>query len=514
MTPASQIKQLRPYQEEATRACFDAWRDGAKNIVAVLATGTGKTFFAARMIEQVVEKSGKKVLWLAHRSELIEQAERTIRDLGLGTAVEMADETTGNALFDFQVAIASVQTLSQDKRLARFDPSEYALVVMDECHHGVSVTYRKILTHFADCKVLGLTATPYRTDKVGLNNVFEKVAFEYPILQGISEGYLCPIISHQVQVQDLHLESVKIKKGEFDEKEITELLMAEKNLRGMVQPTLDIAGSRPTIVFCTNVAHAEAITACFNRVAEKPVAVIVHGALNAQDRAMAFRRFETGQCQYLVNVGVATEGYDHPPTACVALFRPLKSLGLLCQMIGRGTRIAPGKGNALVLDFVGAAGSVRTLNAIDVLDGTLVDDTTKKKAQKYAEEGDDIVSALQKAKQDIAKMRQVDAKIHTGYKTTAFNLFNIFAIPDCKGLYGGEPLTGKQRDMLIRAGVEIERGLEKGEASRLIAEIVRRREGNLATLKQAKHLARNGFADAWEVSFKEASERLNKLWNK
>lgn len=508
-------KTLRPYQIEAQTEAFNSWREGFRSILLVMATGTGKTVTCGEIISKVVKKTAKKVLFLAHRKELIAQAYKTFDDMGLQPAVEMAEETTLARLEDFSVVVGSVQTLSSPRRLERFVRDDFVLIVIDESHHATSVTYRKVVDFFPGVKVLGLTATPYRTDKVGLKNVFDKVAFQYPIQQGIEEGFLCPIISKQVKVDSLHLDSLEVKKGEFDESQITEMLIEQETLQQMVRPTIELMEKRPTIVFCNDVAHATAITQCFQSILGPRSAVLVHGALNHIDRSRAFTRFESGESQYLINVQVCTEGYDHPPTAGIALFRPMKSLGLLCQCCGRGTRIHPGKENCVILDYVGASDSVQTVNVLDVLDGTIIDGKTKKKALKLTDAGIDAMEALKRAKKEIADERAQEQKLKASmsvvYKTTASNMLELFGLPSSKGLFGGERATGKQIALIEKNGIQVDRGFEKGEAMKLIGSIFDRRKEGLCTVKQAKFLASKGVQDAWEMKFEDASKLIGSL---
>jgi superfamily II DNA or RNA helicase len=507
------MKSLRPYQQTAIDESFSAWSEGAKNILLVMATGTGKTFVGANIIEKAQRLTGKKTLFLAHRSELIQQARTVFSQQGLQPVVEMAGETHFGTLYQHKVVVGSVQTCSQPKRLQKFDPVDYGLVIVDEAHHATASTYRRILDHFKNSRVLGLTATPFRHDKIGLKNVFQKVAFQYPIQEGINDGHLCRIESKSVNVASLHLENVQVVRGEFAEDEITQLLMQEETLQQMVVPTIELAENRPTIVFCSDVEHATAITECFNRTLErgKPRATLLHGSMNTVDRRESLNSYETGKAQFIVNCQVLTEGYDYPPTACVALFRPMRSLGMLAQMVGRGTRTYPGKANCLILDFVGAEDTVETVNVLDVLDGTVINSETKKLAKEYAAGGMDAIDALKEAKFQIAKLSQMRARMQARYKATASNMLALFGISSVKGLYGGELVTEKQAKLLKNNGIEVDKDFEKGEAMRLISEVIRRREAGLCTIKQARFLENHGVSNSWELTFPDASTRIGAI---
>jgi superfamily II DNA or RNA helicase len=385
-------------------------------------------------------------------------------------------------------------------------------ILVHNCHHATADTYRRILKHFSGAKILGVTATPNRHDEIGLKNVFETCAFQYSIQDGIRDGYLCPVRGKQVVCEDLKLEQVKVVAGDFSASELEEMLMQESVLQEMVLPTIEHAGDRPTIVFTPSVNHAHAIAGCFNRV-KNDSATVVDGRMNNETRSQNLKDFEEGKFQFIVNVGVLTEGYDHPPTACIALFRPTRSLGLLAQMIGRGTRICDGKTDCVVLDFVGVDRTVKTMNVLDVLDGSILSEQEKQKALEFQEEGDDAMEALDKAKKFVADLDSIKAKMRALTTSNAFDVLQMFAVPSVKGKYGGDLATLKQREYLIKKGLLVPPTMEKGEASKLIEKFVKRQEQGLATFKQLKYLKSLGYKDNFveTLSFAEAGELIGKM---
>jgi len=460
-----------------------------------MATGLGKTVVFAEIAKRVFRKTQKPILVLAHRSELIEQAAATLESFGLDCSTEQA-ESRISFLENHHVITASVSSLSQKDRLKQFPADYFSLIITDECHHAPMPSYRGIYAHFADTKHLGVTATPLRSDKIGLKNIYQSVAFQYDIAKGIEAGFLCKIHGKQIRVEGLELEKIKLSNGDFSRDELDELLMRDKVLQRMVLPTVEHAGNRPTIVFTQSVAHAKAITDAFNRTAAgKDVAVSVDGKTDPLTRRSRIESFKRGEVQFIVNVGVLTEGFDHPPTACIALFRPTKSLSLLAQMVGRGTRLADGKTDCLVLDFVGVNNTVKTLNVLDVLDGTILSEREKQVAQKLVDEGEDATSAVEKAKSEVAKLEALEIRWKAISSSNPFDLMKLFAVPSRKGLYGGGLATFVQRSLLELKGIKTPAKLERGEAELLLKELDRRSREGLASFKQIKALKKLGYND-------------------
>lgn len=501
------MHELRPYQKEAVNAIKEQFASGNKSTLLVMATGTGKTRCFTELAKDTVKK-GKRVLALAHRSELLQQAKVSFENAQMSVGVEKAD-SKGFGLFN--TVVASVQSLSRPDRLACYPRDYFDFIITDEAHHATAESYRRIYEHFNGAFHLGVTATPNRHDEIGLRNIYQSCSFQYPIQEGIKDGFLCNIVGKQVRVDGLKLESIKVVAGEFSQPELDEMLRLESVLKAMVLPTIEYAGDRPTIVFTPGVEHAHEIAACFNRTAERTVAVAVDGKMDDLSRSTALNQFETGQVQFLVNVGICTEGYDHPPTGCIALFRPTRSLGLLAQMIGRGTRIAPGKTDCLVLDFVGVDNTVRTMTVMDVLDGTVLNDAEHSKAQELQESGLNAVEALKEAKTFVAQLDAIKAKMIALSTSNAFDVLRMFAVPNCKGLFGGDLATEKQVAYLEYKGIKCRPDLQKGEASKLIETCIKRQEKGLATFKQLRYLRKLGHKDSFieNTTFAEASSLIN-----
>ena len=378
---------LRPYQQDAIGGITKA-HEGGHIPLCVMATGTGKT----HVFVEYAKTTRSRVMIVAERSEIVLQAREKIDSVGETVGVEMGQMTVQEMIWGRpRFVCASIQTLNSvrrgQRRMNKFDWNSFSLLVIDEAHHAVSPSYRRLIdlarTENPDILVLGVTATPDRLDKQGMNKVFTKVAYKYEMLQAINDGYLCPISQRLVTVKSLDFSDVKTAQGDLSIGDLDRVMRYEKNLHGVVMPTLEISGDRQTLIFASSIKHAERMAEIINR--HKPdQAVIITGKLEADERAARFERFKTGDAQYLVNVQVATEGWDCPPVSCIAIARPTKSRALYTQMVGRGTRpIVPvtastadgrkaqiresNKPNCIVLDFVGNSAKHQLVSAFDLV---------------------------------------------------------------------------------------------------------------------------------------------------
>ena len=175
--------ELRPYQKEAKEAIFEQWDSGVLKTLLVLPTGCGKTVVFAKVTEECV-RQGDRVLILAHRGELLEQAaDKLMKTTGLGCALEKAESSCQGSWF--RVVVGSVQTLMREKRLNSFDPFYFNTIIIDEAHHCISDSYQRVLQHFPHAHVLGVTATPDRGDMRNLGVYFESLAYEYTLPKAI-----------------------------------------------------------------------------------------------------------------------------------------------------------------------------------------------------------------------------------------------------------------------------------------------------------------------------------------
>jgi superfamily II DNA or RNA helicase len=494
---AQSIPDLRPYQTAAIEAVRDRFGEGDRSTLLILPTGTGKTVIFAEAARLAVARGGR-VLVLAHRGELLDQALGKLHAVGVDAAVEQAGRRAGDA----RVVVASVQTLRR-ARLAAWTSDAFSLVVVDEAHHAPAGTYRAILDHFERAFVLGVTATPDRLDGAAMGEVFDSVAFRYELRDAIRDGWLARVEAQRVRLE-VNLDGVHTRAGDLDLGELEREYGTEAAVAAVVTPLRELAGDKRTILFAVSVKHATALADAINEV-EPGAARMVSGETRADERTEAVAAFRTGHLRVLVNCALYTEGFDCPEVECVAIARPTKSRALYAQMLGRGTRLAPGKESVLVLDFVGVTRRHRLVTPADVLAGTNVSEAVL--AEAAAREGD-VLDALEEA-QTAVEERERARKPSPQVARWRAELVDVFGdIPDLDP--EGAPATDPQRAALERAGVKFPPEITKAAASALIDGIVNRREKGLCTYKQLRFLERRGF-DARAMTFEEANERIGRV---
>lgn len=340
-TPAAVT--LRAYQQDGVQRMRERIAAGAKRVLACGPTGMGKTVLAAAVIVGAVRK-GKRVLFLAHRRELINQCYAKLRDSGLDD-VHLGVVLAGDARRrpNAPVQIASVQTL-----VGRAKPPA-DLVFVDECHHANATTYGKILDGYPDATVVGLTATPCRADGRGLGDIFAEIVPIVTFRQLVAEGFL---VAPRVFTSraPLDLSAVKTTGGDYNLGQLGAAMNKRELVGDIVEHWLRIAEGRSTIVFASSVEHSQAIVEQFR--ASGVTAEHLDGETLAEEREAILARLASGETRVVCNMGVLTEGFDCPRVKCVVLARPTKSLSLFLQCAGRGLR--PWEGvSAILLDHAG-----------------------------------------------------------------------------------------------------------------------------------------------------------------
>lgn len=376
---------LRPHQVRAVSA-IELEFTRVRSTLLESATGTGKTTIFSEVVRRDVVAGGRALV-LVHRRELVLQAVARLRSLGLIVGIEQGSSRASVE----PVVVASVQTL-RGARLERWSPSAFTLVVVDEAHHAPAPGWRAIVDYFSAARVLGVTATPDRADGAALGQVFASVADRYGIAEAVRDRQLVPALGLRVEVPGMDLSQVgqRARRSRADEaaREVVDLNPAElgraaiapEAVEGVVVPLLELAGTRRTVVFAVNRAHARAIADAL--CARRPgCADVVHGAMHREARERVLARHRAGAYQFLVNVMILTEGYDDPEIACVAMARPTQSRVLYAQACGRGLRPAHGKVDCLVLDFVGVSCRYSLVGPDDVLAGALVEPTRAVRAE-------------------------------------------------------------------------------------------------------------------------------------
>jgi superfamily II DNA or RNA helicase len=343
--------RLRPYQKKAVAAVVSGYNaQQRRRMLVYLPTGAGKTVIAAHIIKALCATPGfGKVLFVAHRREIINQTARTIRRQlpRLKVRIEQGERTSGG---EGDVTIASVQSLVRRKK--KYNPKEYALIICDECHRALAPSWGEVIDYFhtqadKDTLLLGMTATPQRTDGKSALSVFGRIAFEIsrPDLEDL--GYLVPMRYFTVR-DDLGLDNVKMSAGDFQVGALTKVMDTPATRSLTVKAWLEQGQNKKTIAFCAGVDHALNLAADFAALGVR--AEKIDGKTKNRDEIL--KRFADGQIQVLTNYGVLTEGFDDPTVACILMARPTTSPLVYTQCVGRGLRAAPGKSACVVIDIV------------------------------------------------------------------------------------------------------------------------------------------------------------------
>jgi superfamily II DNA or RNA helicase len=460
---------------------------------------------------------GGRTLVLAHRGELLDQAADKITKMtGLGCSREQAEFTS---LGEWNsVTVGSVQTLMQDERLRRFQHDRFSHIIVDEAHHAVSDSYRKVLDYFDTAQVLGVTATADRADKRGLSEVFDSLAFEYGIADAIHDGWLCPIEAQMIPLK-LDISYVGMQSGDYAVGQLGAAL--EPYLDAIADEMTTICTRRKTVVFLPLVKMAKNFADKLN--ARGMRACEVDGM--SQDRAEVLDGFQRGEYNVLCNSMLLTEGWDCPDVDCIVVLRPTKSRALYCQMIGRGTRLAEGKEKLLLLDFLWMTGRhdlcrpASLLGASDEVAARLTEMT-----EEAMEDGGgiDLLAAESQAESDVQaqreaalaeqleKMRHRKAKLvdPLQYALSICDLDLSTYEPEFE--WERSAPTDKQIDFLEKRGIDAN-DMSAGMASKLIDTLIRRQDEGMATPKQVRMLERKGFKHPGTWSFEAASKMMSIL---
>jgi superfamily II DNA or RNA helicase len=504
--------QLRDYQQQAVEAAIESMRSGGSTLL-VMATGLGKTVVFAEIIRRYMSQgTGRRALVLAHRVELIQQAAATLRRIcQCDVEIEMGEQRAREDMYHrAPIVVSSVATqvarAGDQRRMHRFDASKFGIVVIDEAHHAVADSYRMTLEHYRTgrCRVLGVTATPDRADEAALGEVFETVAMDYGIREGVQAGWLVPVKQRLVSVRSLDFTACRTTAGDLNGADLDSIMRYEETLHGMVYPTIELAGDRRGVIFAASVAHADRISEILNR-HRAASAISVNAKTHPDERREMFRGFSEGRYQWLVNVGVATEGWDDAAldgrgVQVIAMMRPTKSRALYCQMVGRGTRPLPGTVDGLatpqercaaiaasakqaveVLDYCGNSGRHRLVHLADALAGRDADELAERAeravaraAQQNGEAAVDVLALMDR--EEVLMKREAEARARRGivvrakYATQEINPFALIDLaPDRDANWErGVPASEKQLALLRRMRVGIPALLTRKEASRLI----------------------------------------------
>lgn len=354
---------LRPYQTDLVNGALKLWRDGHRRIAMVMATGGGKTPTAMTIAELSVA-AGLPVLWLAHRTELIDQAIDKAEQVAPGRRIGRLQGTTKQ--YRAEIVVGSIQTASTATTLALLKTRRWGLIVVDETHHVTADTYMRVLRALdafdeGGPLVLGITATLDRADGRALGEVFEEIVDPriglIDLIRHPEGPYLVPPRGVRVKIAELDLGRVRRVAGDFNSGSLGAAMSAAMAPKKIIEAWREHADGIPTVGFFPTVAFSIEQAEAFR--AEGTTAVHLDGTTPAGERAAALGEFRAGRVTVLCNVGLFTEGTDLPSIGCVILGRPTSSQTLYQQMVGRGLRMRPGKAFCWILDVTGVTGRHR-----------------------------------------------------------------------------------------------------------------------------------------------------------
>ncbi len=506
--------QLRPYQQEAREAVHKEWENGNSKTLLVLPTGCGKTIVFAKITEDCA-RSGKRILILAHRGELLEQAADKIqKSTGLICSVEKAEQSCLGSWN--RVTVGSVQTLMREKRLEQFAPSYFNTIIVDEAHHCISEGYQRVLRHFENADVLGVTATPDRGDMRNLGTFFDSLAYEYTLPKAIKEGYLSPIKALTIPLK-LDLSGVAMQNGDFRAADLDNAL--EPYLYQIADEMVKNCSDRKTVVFLPLIKTSQKFRDILNEKGFR--AAEVNG--ESKNRAEILEAFDNGEYNVLCNSMLLTEGWDCPSVDCVIVLRPTKVRSLYSQMVGRGTRLHPGKENLLLLDFLWHTERHELCHPAHLICEN--EEVAKKMTENIEAAGCpvDIEEAQEQAESDVVAQREEAlakqlAELRSRKRKLVDPLqfeMSIQAedLSSYVPAFGWEcaPPSEKQKQSLEKLGILPDQIDNAGKAAMILDRLAKRREEGLTTPKQIRLLERYGFLRVGEWNFDSAKRLIDRI---
>ena len=506
--------ELRPYQREAEAAILNEWDAGILRTLLVLPTGCGKTIVFSKVIEDRV-RAGDRVLVLAHRGELLEQAsDKLAQATGLRCATEKADESCLGSWY--RVAVGSVQSLMREKRLSRFAHDYFQTIVVDEAHHVLSDGYQRVLDHFGQAKVLGVTATPDRGDMRNLGQCFQSLAYEYTLPKAIREGVLSPIKALTIPLK-LDLTGVGVQSGDFKAGDLGTAL--DPYLEQIADEMTRHCSDRKTVVFLPLVKTSQKFRDILLRHGFR--AAEVNGT--SQDRAQILSDFDAGKYNVLCNSMLLTEGWDCPSVDCIVVLRPTKVRSLYSQMVGRGTRLFRGKDHLLLLDFLWHTERHELCHPANLICEN--EEVARKMTENIEAAGCpvDIEQAEQKASEDVVAQREeaLAKQLHEMRRrkqrlVDPLQFEMSIQAEDLTGYvpaFGGEmgPPSDAQKSTLEKLGILPDQIESAGKAKLLLDRLGTRREAGLTTPKQIRFLEGRGFRHVGTWSFESAKHMIDRI---
>lgn len=507
--------QLRPYQVEAKDAIREEWAKGVDKTLLVLPTGTGKTIVFCKLIEQLVNE-GKRCLIMAHRGELLDQAaDKMFKATGLRCCLEKASETAEGSWF--RITVGSVQTLMREKRLKRFRRDYYDTIIVDEAHHVLSDSYQRIFDYFDKAKVLGVTATPDRGDMQNLGKFFDSIAYEYKLPQAIKDGFLSPIKALTIPLK-LDLSGVAQQAGDFKSADLGNAL--DPYLDQIADEMVSTCMDRKSVVFLPLIATSQKFCDLLNQRGFK--AAEVNGM--SSDRAEILDDFNHDRYNVLCNSMLLTEGWDCPSVDTIVCLRPTKVRSLYCQMVGRGTRLHPGKEHLLLLDFLWhsenhelcrpayliaesedvAKKTTENLEASAGIEFDLEEAVEKGAGDTVADREEALAKKLKE--QQHKKKKLVDP-LQYEMSISSADLVNYVPV------FGHEkaPVTDQQKEDLTSRGINPDGIDSAGLADRFLYTLNNRSLHGLSTPKQIKFLESRNFKHVGKWTAKQAANLIARI---
>ena len=462
----------------------------------------GKTVVFSSITEHQVNK-GHRVLIMAHRGELLTQAADKLKAAtGLDSVLEKAESSSLGSIFP--VTVGSVQSLAQEKRLARFPNDYFQDIIVDEAHHCLSGTYQRVLEHFPQSNILGVTATPDRGDMKNLGEFFDSKAYEYSMIQAIRDGYLCPIKAQMIPLE-LDIKNVGISNGDYSAGDIGHAL--EPYLHQIAAEMKKCCQGRKTVVFLPLIAISQKFCKILNDIGFK--AAEVNGG--SDDRTQVLSDFENGKYDVLCNSMLLTEGWDCPSVDCIVVLRPTKNRSLYQQIVGRGLRLYPGKEHLLLLDFLWMTTRHDLCKPSSLISKN--EEIAEKIDKQIEDTGEvDLIEAEEQAERDVLAEREEALaeelrKLRTRKKQFVDPLQYALSIAaEDLATYTPtfdwemKPPTQAQLSIISSRGVDTD-----------CVKLIRRQEAGLSTPKQIRLLEKYGFREVGTWEFSQASNMISTL---
>jgi superfamily II DNA or RNA helicase len=492
--------KLRPHQEQAVFAAEEAFAKGQSALLD-MATGSGKTIIFAELLKRFHQKTGKRGLVLAHTEELISQAISKIRlQSGKYPTREQA-ASKGDKTVDF--VVGSVQSM-QKARLARWEKNHFGMLVVDEAHHSVAPTYRNVIDHFEYQNLLGVSATIDRHDRQALGDIFDTVAFRYPLHKAIRDGNLVPIVGRRVTDFDIDLTGLKVVRGDYQDSDLGEILKVY--FAPIANAIKAQSEDKKTLVFMPNVESSRLMAEELKTRGVK--AEFLAGIHDKNERRKILHDFHVGNISHLCACNILLEGFDEPAVEALVMLRPTPSRPLFAQAVGRGTRLSPatGKKEVTLIEFTFNSQRLSLASTYDLFSAAGYEERVRGLAKEMAGEEVDYLDLLDKAKQKYYSADYVLERLIT--QEYGFIQFDPLTAGELVGQdltgefdihYEGRKLEGKstrkQIELLSRYGIAKPETLDKAQASVLIGELMERwpAYSGPATDRQAYKLRQLGY---------------------